>query len=129
MPKQSLSKREQDVLSVAIKFGWEIQYDSKGRAVWDGDSLLPFRAHATVERLIRRGLMARISDGLYGCLIRATDKAHAYRCKAAGCQRGTVYEDDEHGCYSREVGKCPVCNGTCVLTELPAPPKDTADEQ
>jgi hypothetical protein len=62
--------------------------------------------------------MYRCLAGLYGSSVRATDKARDYRCKAPGCDRGTIYEDDEDGCYSRESGKCATCNGSGLLREL-----------
>ena len=119
MCEKRLSKREHSVLSVAVKFGWAIEYDSRGRATWDGDYLMPFRAHETAKQLVRRGLMERISSGIYGSHVRATSAARDYRCAAEGCDRGVIYEDDDDGCYSREVGKCPTCNGS-GLAFIPA---------
>lgn len=109
-----LNERARSVLKGAVIFGWKIEMDSRGRAWWEGDRLEPFKALATLGNLTRNGLM-EIVPGPYGWTeYRATTRASDYRCRAPGCYRGRIYDQDE------ECGKCKTCDGTGILLERAA---------
>lgn len=106
-----IGKREREVLQPAMIYGWAIEYDRRGNAKWEGDTLLPFRAHKTLDGLVAKGLMLRLQN-----VVVHTRSALDYRCGALGCQRGSIYEEGNDG-YDHEVGKCPVCEGTGLTLE------------
>ena len=101
-----IGKREREVLQPALIYGWSIEYDRRGNAKWEGDTLLPFRAHKTLDGLVRKGLMLRLQNTVV-----PTRDARVYECNALGCQRGVIYEEGADG-YDHEVAKCQVCEGT-----------------
>ena len=108
---ETLTKREHRVLQVAVVYGWPVEYDRRGRATWDGDYSMPFRAHGTLESLVKKGLMENVCGVMYGRHVRATSAGKDYRCAAHGCQRGNVYGVDDDDCDT-VVGKCQACDGT-----------------
>ena len=111
-----ITKRELAALTTAIVYEWDLEVSPRGVACWDGDRLLPFKAFASLESLVRKGLMRELPSPPFGWrYYRATPEATAFRCKAVGCQRGWVYEDDDG--YSRRSRKCDACGGKgAVLT-------------
>lgn len=108
-----INKRERGVLSLSWICHQKIHFEGNGNAYWEGDHLAPFRALATLDSLVKKGLMDRYMDGKFGGFARATKDAGKYRCKALLCQNGSVYEND--GCYDIEIGKCPTCEGTGMV--------------
>ena len=112
-----LSVREHDVLQTAVVLSLNVEYDVRNRATWDGDCLLRFRAHATLESLVKAGLMEPVMDGIYGRTFRATAKANEYLCRAAHCTRGRIYQSTD-GAWDEEIGKCEVCAGTGLLRAI-----------
>jgi hypothetical protein len=103
-----LTKREHSVLRPAIVFRWDIEYDSRGIARWNGYTSCRINAHVTIQGLIDKGLMERI----VGNTVRATTKAHEYRCQAPGCYKGGLYKEDESTGQDQRTGDCPVCAGS-----------------
>lgn len=108
-----LSRKELDVLVPAVLYGWTIEYDRMCRnAKWEGDTMLPFRAHKTAEKLAAHGYLWTI-PGVYKTF-KATTKALSLRC--THCHRGRVFDDDV------EVGSCERCGGLGLLQPTPTPP-------
>lgn len=101
-----LTKREHDLLKQAVLYGWDIEQNGRGAWEWDGDYLMPFRAHKTLENLVARGLMERVLGRAY----RATHEAQEYRCDGPGCAQGALYDDDD-----RKIGLCQKCAGSGLM--------------
>lgn len=107
-----LNKALRNVLQPALLYGWEIEWSGK-RALWEGDTTMPFRAIASLEKLISYGLM-EITCSTHGChSYRHTKRALSYTCRAPGCNRGSLYEEGPDG-YDVETRKCVACDGTGV---------------
>lgn len=104
---ETISNRERAVLVPAVLYGWKIEPGrTRGRSqnlLWDGDVTLPFKATASLESLVKKGLM-ELCLGHY----RRTDRARDYAC--ISCHRGRLYNEDHE-----ETGKCTVCDGTGLL--------------
>ena len=106
-----LTKRERDVLSTAVKFGWDVIVNGRGVAQWDGDALMPFRAFKTLDVLIDRGYFERVTY-MRAEWYRATRKARDLKC--SHCQDGRTYAEDEATGYDAPTGICESCGGTCL---------------
>jgi hypothetical protein len=107
---RKLSKRERTILREAIVFGGRIEMNRLGRAWWDGDKLAPFHAIETLDRMVAKGLMEVLSETYGWSSFRATQEAHAYRCRARNCLKGSIYAEASNG-FDEEIGKCVVCGG------------------
>lgn len=118
-----LTKREFDALKPAVVFGWSIERDGYQRLLWDGDYLMPFRATATLEKLVQKGLMELVCGREY----RATFEAARYKCS---CISGKTYASDDSD-DSDEIIDCPKCGGTGMLDvpQEPTPPRRAVDSR
>ena len=109
--ERRLSVREHNLLQTAVVLRMNVEYDVLCRARWDGDCLLPFRAHETLKGLVKSGLMEAVGGTFSGRIFRATEAARAYICRAESCSRGSIFREAAGG-WDEEVSKCAVCAGT-----------------
>lgn len=112
MSSSRLGLRERELLYWAVVHGWQLHFDHRGRCQWEGDRMLPFRADATLRKLVSKGLMQEIKVGS-DSIFRATSACEPFKCRA--CQRGRIYDMDT------EIGKCPACDGLSLLPKAKEP--------
>lgn len=74
--------------------------------------MLPFRADATLKKLVSKGLMLELKSG-GDSIFRATSACAPFMCRA--CQRGRIYDMDT------EIGRCPACDGLSLLPKEQTP--------
>lgn len=107
-----LTKTLRMALAPAVLFGWRIEVNRSGRAIWDGDTALPFRSHKSLETLVSKKLMEQVHSAPGWQEFRATPQAREYLCRR--CHRGRIYAEGPNG-YDHPVAVCDACDGVGLL--------------